>query len=133
MAAPLHPHKANSVRSNASDTQSLKDFNNKRQLPNRKFRQSVDLTQSIDCNNNEPLKPRDQNEPIGETIQYPAASKMREMLSTDSNTPMEKPTGERCGQVTNCKLYNKLYLSKINRQFASYFNLCESGHVKKHM
>ena len=92
MVIPTYLHKASSVRSNISDTQSLNEYNSRRQT-NRKLRQSVDLTQSIDCNNNEPLKPRDQNEPVGETIQYPVASKMREMLATDSSMPMEKPAG----------------------------------------
>lgn len=93
MVIPLYP-KAKSVRSNSSDTQSLNEFNNRRRTSNRRLRHSVDLSQSIDCNNNARLKPRDQNEPIGDAIQYPAASKMREMLATDSSLPMEKPVGK---------------------------------------
>lgn len=92
---PYYP-KANSVRSNGSETESLNAFNVRRQnMPVRKpLRQSMDLTLSIDCNSNTPLKPHNQNEGVAGNIQYPVASKMREMLANDGKIPLERPVGE---------------------------------------
>ena len=75
--------KANSVQSNGSDPDSLNGVKGRRLGSQRKPRHGMDLTQSIDCNDNQPLKPHNQNETIGDPIQYPAASKMREMLANE--------------------------------------------------
>lgn len=75
--------KANSVRSNGSDPDSINGHKGGRLGTQRKPRHGMDLTQSINCNDNKPLKPHNQNEVIGDAIQYPAASKMREMLAND--------------------------------------------------
>lgn len=82
MAVP-HYTKANSVRSNGSETESLTGINSRRFSSQRKPRHSLDITNSIDCNNNDPLKPHNQSDQAGDSIQWPAASKMREMLAND--------------------------------------------------
>lgn len=101
MVIPFYP-RASSVKSNNSDAQSLNDYSRRGHASNRKLRQSVDLSQSIDCNNNRPLKPRSQNELIGEAIQYPSASKMREMISTDSQMPLERPASKCKAKIKKC-------------------------------